>query len=130
MISKEDRESLIAYRLEQAKESIEITSFLIENDKLSVAVNRIYYGMFYSLTALALKHKFETSKHGQLLGWFNKNFVATGKINPQFGKILRNAYQNRHKSDYDAFVNFEKKEVALMQEEMIAFIKALESLLP
>ena len=27
------------------------------------------------VTALAIKNKFETSKHQQLLGWFNKTFI-------------------------------------------------------
>jgi len=66
MITENDRESLIEYRLNQA-----ISKFLVDSEKLIIAVNRIYYGMYYALTALALKNKFETSKHGQLIGWFN-----------------------------------------------------------
>jgi uncharacterized protein (UPF0332 family) len=56
MISNSDREILIQYRLDQAKQSIGEVSKLIEMDLLNVAVNRIYYGIFYSLTALALKY--------------------------------------------------------------------------
>lgn len=129
MINEADRQALIAYRLEQAKEAADLVLFLIEHDKLTVAVNRIYYGMYYALTALALKNKFETSKHAQLIGWFNKNFVANGEINPNYGKILRNAFQNRRKGDYDAFVAFEKEEVTVMHREMLDFIDATEELL-
>jgi uncharacterized protein (UPF0332 family) len=71
MIDEKDRESLIEFRLNQAYDTIELARFLISSDKLVVAVNRIYYGMYYALTALALKNRFETSKHGQLIGWFN-----------------------------------------------------------
>ena len=42
-----------------------------------MAVNRIYYGLYYAVTALAIKHRFETSKHLQLIGWFNKEFIAS-----------------------------------------------------
>jgi uncharacterized protein (UPF0332 family) len=76
MINKLDRDSLIKYRLQQAKDTIELSVFLLESNRLVVAVNRIYYGMYYALTALALKYKFETSKHGQLIGWYNKEFVS------------------------------------------------------
>ena len=72
MIKDNDRKILIDYRLEQARETIKLTEFLIDSNQLNVAVNRIYYGMFYAVTALAIKHKFETSKHKQLIGWFNK----------------------------------------------------------
>jgi uncharacterized protein (UPF0332 family) len=47
---------------------------------------------------------------------------------PYYGKILRNAFQNRTKGDYDAFITFEKEEVTEMHKEMIEFIKALEEI--
>jgi len=80
MISNSDREILIQYRLDQAKQAIGEVSKLIEMDLLNVAVNRIYYGIFYSLTALALKYEFASSKHGQLIGWFNQTFIKTRLI--------------------------------------------------
>jgi len=126
MMDEKDRISLINFRLEQAKETINLTRFLIDSRKLNVAVNRIYYGMYYVLTALALKHKFETSKHTQLIGWFNKHFVSENPENKNLGKILRNAYRNRTKGDYDAFVSFSLEEVEEMQQEMIVFIERVE----
>lgn len=93
MIDDQNRELLISHRVQQAKETIELAKFLVEANKLEVSVNRIYYGMYYALSALALKHNFETSKHAQLIGWFNKEFVAPGLIDQKFGKILRNAFQ-------------------------------------
>ena len=80
MIRDEDRQSLICYRLEQAKDTVDLSRFLIDSKKYVVAVNRIYYGLYYSVTALAIKHKFETSKHAQLIGWFNKEFVSAKNL--------------------------------------------------
>jgi uncharacterized protein (UPF0332 family) len=54
MIKDNDRKILIDYRLEQARETIKLTEFLIDSNQLNVAVNRIYYGMFYAVTALAI----------------------------------------------------------------------------
>ncbi len=62
MIDEKDRDALVEYRLQQAFETIELARFLVKNQKLVIAVNRIYYGMYYSLTALALATGFETSK--------------------------------------------------------------------
>lgn len=129
MITENDRESLIDYRLKQALETIELAKFLVMSEKFIIAVNRIYYGMYYALTALALKNKFETSKHGQLIGWFNKEYISTKKLDSKYGKILRNAYQNRTKGDYDAFVSFSKEEVESMLSEMIDFIEEIKRLL-
>jgi uncharacterized protein (UPF0332 family) len=129
MIDEKDREALIAYRMLQAIETIDLARFLVLNDKLVVAVNRIYYGMYYALTAIALQNRFETSKHGQLIGWFNKEYIFTKKLDPIFGKILRNAYQNRTKGDYDAFVSFSKQEVECMVNEMESFILKINQMI-
>lgn len=129
MITESDRESIVEYRLKQATDTIELSKFLVNNDKLVIAVNRVYYGMYYALTALAIVNKFETSKHGQLIGWFNKEFISTKRIDSRFGKILRNAYQNRTKGDYDAFVSFSKEEVELMLSEMNDFIEEIKRFL-
>ncbi|MCK9208335.1 MAG: hypothetical protein M0P66_14585 [Salinivirgaceae bacterium] len=64
MIEENDRDSLVEYRLNQAFDTVELARFLVSNDKLVIAVNRIYYGMYYALTALALRNRFVTSKHG------------------------------------------------------------------
>ena len=130
MINENDRESLVKYRFEQAKETVKLAKFLIDSGKLVVAVNRIYYGIFYSVTALAIKKSYETSKHLQLIGWFNKNYIATGLVDSKYGKILKNAYNNRTKGDYDAFVTFSKEEVIEMYKEMIDFIALLETFIP
>jgi len=129
MITGNDRESLIDYRLNQAFETIDLAKFLVANDKLIIAVNRIYYGMYYALTALALRDNFETSKHGQLIGWFNKEYVSTGKLDKKYGKILRNAHQKRTKGDYDVFVCFSKTEAEDMLSEMTDFIEEIKRLL-
>lgn len=129
MINEEDRNTLVNYRMVQANDTIELAKFLIDSNRLTVAVNRIYYGLYYSITALAIKNQFETSKHAQLIGWFNKAYIATGIIDKRFGKILRNAYQNRTKGDYDAFVTFDKEGVVAMYFEMIDFIKEIQKLI-
>jgi uncharacterized protein (UPF0332 family) len=129
MITAQDRNSLIECRLGQALETIDLAKFLISSGKLSVAVNRIYFGMYYALTALSLKYKFETSKHGQLIGWFNKEFVSTQLVDMQYGKIIRRAYQNRTKGDYDAFVVFSLEEVESLLIEMVEFIDEIKRLI-
>ena len=128
-IDPKDRASLITYRLEQAKETIDDVQLLIENKRLRSALNRIYYGMFYSLLALGLAHHYETSKHSQLIGWFNKNFINEGVIESKYGKMINKAFNRRTKSDYDVHVEFDKELVVEMFEEMKSFISCIENYL-
>jgi len=121
-----ERTELIRYRLEEAKETIADVQLLIENDRLRAAVNRIYYGMFYSLLALGLAYQFETSKHQQLLGWFNKNFIHEGLIDAKFGKIINKASNRRTQGDYESYVEFDKEVILEMFSEMKEFISEIE----
>ena len=120
-LDQKDREQLIQYRVMQALETVETVDFLIQNNKLHTAVNRIYYGIFYSLLALGLKYGFESSKHLQLIGWFNKEFIRSGKIDVKYGRIVREAYDIRRTGDYDAYIEFEKAEVEKYFQDMKDF---------
>ncbi len=124
-INSEDRKTLIEYRVNQARETVDEADLMIKNSCFRAAVNRIYYGMFYMLLALSLKYEFATSKHQQLIGWFNKNFILTGKINKKYGKILRKAYQNRVKGDYEPIVKFDEETVKSMFADMKEFIDTI-----
>lgn len=75
MIDDQDRSNLIKYRLDQSMETVELAKFLFDSGQLTTAVNRIYYGIFYAITALAIKYSFETSKHGQLMDGSIKNLL-------------------------------------------------------
>lgn len=129
MINQEQRNTLIAYRIQQAKEMVGDVEILLQHDSLRSAVNRIYYGMFYMLLALGLKYGFDTSKHQQLLGWFNKSFVHPGKIEVKYWKMLKNAFESRTEGDYTNFSEFTKEQVETMFVEMKDFIATLEQFL-
>jgi uncharacterized protein (UPF0332 family) len=126
MMDEKDKVELIKYRLNEAKDTIEDVKLLIANDRLRAAINRIYYGMFYALLALGIKFDFQTSKHQQLIGWFNKTFVHEGLIDSKYGKIINKALIRRTKGDYDSYIEFEKEIVIEMFKEMNEFIKAIE----
>jgi len=125
----DEKNALIEHRIERATNTIEEVSFLIKNKKFLLAVNRIYYGMFYILSALSLKYDFSTSKHQQLIGWFNKEFISTGEIDRKYGRILHNAYNNRSTGDYDDFAEFDEEDVKKSFDEMKDFIRTIRALL-
>jgi len=123
----EDRINIIKYRLEQSKNVIDEIPFQIEKRYYVTAVNRIYYGMFYAVTALALLYKYETSKHLQLIGWFNKCFIKENLIELTHGESIRKIYEKRQKGDYEPYIEFTEAEVQSMYEKMKSFISAIEN---
>ncbi len=128
-LSDEDRDQLIKYNIEKSKQAIEDVQFLIDSKKLYLAANRIYYGIFYMLSALALKHNFSTKNHGQLIGWFNKNFVKTSRVDKKYSNILRLSFELRSDADYDVLKIFNKEEIQQSYSEMKEIISEIEKFL-
>ena len=82
---------------------------------------------FYILSALALKHNFRTSKHHQLIGWFNKNFIKLNLVDKKYSDILKEAFDSRTDSDYGDFISFSKEEVITLFNNMKDFVSKIES---
>jgi uncharacterized protein (UPF0332 family) len=120
-----DKKKLIKYRLNRASETLEEAKIAIENKRYLLAANRIYYASFYSVSALAIKHEFKTSKHTQLLSWFNKNFVKNGIVEKRLGKFYLDAFEMRQESDYEDFVVIDKTSIDEKVKLTLEFINKI-----
>lgn len=118
----ENKIFLIENQIRKAQETIEDARISIQNGRYRNALNRIYYSIFYIVTALAIKHDFATSKHKQLMGWFNKNFLKEALIDLKYGEIYKKAFDNRQESDYDVIFDYDKSEVESLYGSMIEFV--------
>jgi len=128
-VIEKDKQILINHRIRQAQEALVEISVLIENKFLGLAVNRIYYSIFYAISAVSIKDGFTTSKHKKLLGWFNKNYISNGILPREFGKMIYAAYENREKSDYDFLFEITKEEIKKYFELAKEFVSEIKRLL-
>jgi uncharacterized protein (UPF0332 family) len=125
----EFKEDLIQYRVDRAERTLKEEQTAIDNDSLPLAENRIYYSIFYMVSALALKHNFSTSKHSTLRGWFNQLFLKTMTIDIEFGKTYSTAFEKRQKADYDDFVIFSDEEVKKDLKNAHKFIDEIKKMI-
>ena len=128
-LTEQDRTALTKNYISKSYQTIEQVNFLIEHNQFTLAANRIYYGIYYALSALALKHKFSTSKHLRLIGWFNKTYIKGNIIDKRYGKIIRKAYDNRMEGDYNVLADFSKEEIMQSFKEMKEVIIEINKLL-
>jgi uncharacterized protein (UPF0332 family) len=117
------------YRMDRAEKTLAEARTLFETAQMFGAVNRIYYAMFYAVSALACAHGFTTASHSQLRGYFNREFVKTGLIPAQHGKAYGIAFDSRKKGDYDDLVEFEKEQVHEMLREATEFLRVIKHLI-
>lgn len=111
-----NKDILITNWLFKCEEALKSTKKIIEIDELYTAQNRLYYILFYATSALAQKNGFATSKHSQLKGWFNREYIKTNKFKQEWGKFYYKLYEYRQKSDY-AFDFKPKRELLISDFE-------------
>lgn len=124
----ENKTILIQRAFEKSDEALRSAEILIDNDSIFSACNRIYYSIFHIVMALGYKYGFTTSKHSQLLGWFNKKFIYDENIfDKEFRKTYKDAYDLRQESDYSYTEAIEKENMKLLLDKAKEFIKTVKT---
>lgn len=80
--------------LQQAKDNLNL-------DHYDVVTSRAYYAMFYAASALLASKGISRSKHSGVHSAFGQYFAKPGLIEPQYSRMLINAFNVRLDSDYD-----------------------------
>lgn len=94
---------LCDYRLKSALETMETANWCLENKHYKDAINRCYYSAFYAAKAVLAMEAVDFKRHKDVVAYFNKNYIATGKLPREVGKKLANLQHKRENSDYDDF---------------------------
>jgi uncharacterized protein (UPF0332 family) len=120
-------EALIAYRRSRAKETLQDGRILFEAKRFPSAVNRVYYALFYAVTALLLTKGLSSAKHSGVMGLFNEHFVKTGRVPVESGRFFARMFEFRQKSDYGDFVTYEEAKVREWLAQAEQFMTAIEN---
>ena len=124
-----ERERIIEYWRKRARECLDDAKLLLENKGLHSAVNRIYYALFYQVSALLLAKGLSFSKHSGVLAAFNREFVKTGKIDKELGKFYNRMFEHRRTGDYGELVEFEEEDVKGWLRKAEEFLDTVEKLM-
>ena len=127
MISPSDKKDLVMVRIEQAEKCISDTEYAMADGRLAMASNRLYYGMFYAMVALGLLRDYKSSKHQQMIGWFNKNFVHTGIFPKHFTRLVKDAFDARVESDYEVSEPITTATLEARLADMKTFISTIKA---
>jgi uncharacterized protein (UPF0332 family) len=113
---------LIEVRLDRAREDIETARELFNLGRYRAVVNRSYYAIFSVTTALLLTQRIERSKHAGVESAFIQNFIKTGIIETEYGKIYDYIRKKREESDYSARITIDKETAEKVVDNAEKFI--------
>lgn len=119
------KRDLIEYRIKRAKDTFQDALILAEKNKWNSAINRLYYAAYYAVIALLLKSDIKATTHNGVKSNFSENFIKTGIISKDLGKIFSQLFMWRQKGDYDDLFDFEKDKVLPYLEPVKELIETI-----
>ena len=88
---------------EKSLKMLETAKLAKDNDDYFSANNRLYYALFHAIRSVLALDKVDFKKHSNVLGYFNKYYIATNIFDKSFGKLIASASIIRNNSDYEDF---------------------------
>jgi len=128
LTTEEKRRDLARYRVGQAEECLDEARYLLAGGKSArSAVNRAYYAMFYSVLALLVFETYSSSKHSGVIGYFNREFIRTGRIPKELGRALSDAFELRQRGDYREQFEIPPEDAERVLEQANRFVQAIRT---
>jgi hypothetical protein len=85
----------------------------MEASSYGFAVNRLYFTLFYAVSAVLLKQGHAYKKHSGVRAAFHREFIKTGVLDIQWGKLYDQLFEDRQEADYIAWIVFDREYVEM-----------------
>ncbi|MFQ5612413.1 MAG: HEPN domain-containing protein [Anaerolineae bacterium] len=115
--------------LSLANDELQAASDNLKLGHKRVAISRAYYAMFYACTALLGSRGVWRSKHQGVIAAFGEYFVKQDLIEPEYGRMLNDAFQARLDSDYAPQPHSGSDTARYLVEQAQAFVERLSQFL-
>lgn len=124
---EDKKKTLSDSRLKKAREDLQTAKIMLEHRKPAQSVNRSYYAIFHAVRALLAFDLFDSKRHSSIIGYFNQHYIAGGKINQDYYKMLARAFDQRMKSDYYDFHQVSMEEAEQQLDDANLFLDKIEA---
>lgn len=122
-----EEKELVLKSLEKSEQALLSATSIVEEDPVC-AQNRVYYAAFYAVLALAYLNNIKSSKHSELMGWFNKKYIYQEKLfDKEFSKVYTRLFSNRKKYDYDVMAFPDKQSTLKDIEAARLFVEKIKA---
>ena len=128
MLTDEEREALVKYRLEKAEETLVEARDCSEMNHWTLAANRLYYAAYYASSALLIKNGIVAKSHEGVIGMIGQKFVVTEVLSKEEAKLLARLQNMRKTGDYDDFIEWYQEDVEPLFEKVEEYINKIKTL--
>ena len=76
-----------------------------------------------------VKHENQGSTHSGVKANFHKEYIKTGLLDKDFGKLYNNLFNKRQEGDYQDFQIFDKETIEPLITQVEIFVQTIEKML-
>jgi len=127
-LSDDERKAIVAYRKEKALDSIKEAKDNFQLCHWNLVANRLYYAVYYAVTAMMINDGFETKTHAGVLALLSKEYVTNNKITIDERRIFAHLFQMRQTGDYGDCFDYEKEDVEPLIDVAEALVNKIATL--
>jgi len=124
-----ERESVVQFRMEKAKNTFSEIVLLVDNALWQTAANRLYYACYYAVCALLVQNGIEAQTHHGVMNQMGLYFVRTELLSQEQGKLYKRLFELRQTGDYSDWIIIKEEDIKPLIEKAEHFIKTIEQLI-
>ncbi len=128
-LNNTDRNALIDIYLERCLNTLRDADTAISFGRWNMAANRIYYSVFYAVSALFIKDGNPIKSHRGAKAVLNKEYVLKGKIDKEDARFFAQLETLRDKADYNVIFEASKEEIMEHRPKVDDFIATIKKML-
>lgn len=125
---EEQRAAVVRYWWSKADAGLASARRELEAGALEFTINRLYYTMFYAVSAVLMDRQLSFNKHSGVRAAFHREIIKQGLLDVKWGKLYDQLFEDRQEGDYMAMVTFEKQYVEYQFMLCTEFLKELRHL--
>ncbi len=129
MTDSDQRKQVVCYWWYMAEESLASARREFEAEAYIFAINRLYYALFYAVSATLLERKQHFKKHTGVRASFHRELIKTGLLEIRWAKLYDQLFEDRQEGDYIALMSFDRNYVENKLDQCIEFLNDLRPLL-
>ena len=128
MLTDEERDALVKYRIEKAFGTLVEARDCAEDNHWTLSANRLYYAAYYASKALLIQNGIVAKSHEGVIGMIGQNFVVKDIVPKEDAKLLARLQNMRKTGDYDDFIEWHQEEVEPLFEKVKNYINLIKTL--
>lgn len=117
------------FRMERSDEALLEAQVLSTARHYNTAVSRLYYAVFYSVSALLLKDRIYSKSHSGLKSKFHEHIMKEQKLGNEVARVYQELFDYRQDADYADFIIFAKDDFEPLFGRAINLISEIKKLI-